>query len=501
MKKIFSILITGLLCSHFVQAQSAADIPSQVHDLLSQMPAPDQQTLQQDMQQVAALGAEGLSTLAALVRSDDGGVDSTVRYAVGSFSFAATQPGKEAWRSMSVTAYCNALHEVAGREAKAFLIRQLQITGNDEAVTCLQPFLQDSTLDGPAIRALEQINTANANDALLKALPTASDNTKISLIEALGRNHYTAAAKAIAPFAGSSHTDLRKVSLYALADIADPASAGILSRAAQKAGYTFAPDNATSSYLYYIQRLTSNGHAPQAIKEAERLVKKSRKETHTNHAATVLLAAAKDRLPFTLSKEEKKEGFKILFNGTSMDQWTGNLQDYTMEDGTIAIHPGDHGGHGNLYTKDEYGNFIFRFEFQLTPGANNGIGIRAPLEGDAAYVGMEIQVLDNTAEMYKELQPYQYHGSVYGVIPAKRGFLKPVGEWNQEEIVAQGTHIKVTLNGTVIVDGDIAEASKNGTMDHRDHPGLKRTTGHIGFLGHGTTVRFRNIRVKDLGMQ
>ena len=85
---------------------------------------------------------------------------------------------------------------------------------------------------------------------------------------------------------------------------------------------------------------------------------------------------------------------------------------------------------GNLYTEKEYADFIYRFEFQLTPGANNGLGIRAPLTGDAAYVGMELQILDNTAPIYANLHEYQYHGSVYGVIPAKKGFLKPVGEWN-----------------------------------------------------------------------
>jgi hypothetical protein len=134
----------------------------------------------------------------------------------------------------------------------------------------------------------------------------------------------------------------------------------------------------------------------------------------------------------------------------------------------------------------------------LTPGANNGIGIRAPLTGDAAYAGMEIQVLDDPAPIYADIKPYQHHGSVYGVIPAKQGFLKPVGEWNSEEISAIGTHIKVTLNGTVIVAGDIAGPRDNGTMDHNEHPGLKNTTGHIGFLGHGSELKFRNLRIKDL---
>lgn len=200
-----------------------------------------------------------------------------------------------------------------------------------------------------------------------------------------------------------------------------------------------------------------------------------------------------------LTVEEQSDGFVSLFNGKNLDGWVGNKTDYRVDNGEILVDPTHGGGgSGNLYTEKEYSDFAFRFEFQLTPGANNGIGIRAPLEGDAAYVGMEIQVLDNTAPIYASLQPYQYHGSVYGVIPARREFLKPVAEWNEEEIWIKGTRIKVTLNGTVIVDGDIAEASRNGTMDHNDHPGLKRTSGHIGFLGHGSVLRFRNTRIKTL---
>lgn len=201
--------------------------------------------------------------------------------------------------------------------------------------------------------------------------------------------------------------------------------------------------------------------------------------------------------PVVLSEAEKKEGFVSLFDGLDLSQWTGNMTGYLVKDGVVEVAP-EIGGGGNLYTKEEFSNFIYRFEFQLTPGANNGIGIRAPLEGDAAYVGMEIQVLDNEAPKYKDLHVYQYHGSVYGVIPAKRGYLLPTGQWNKEEIIARGNKIKVILNGTVILDGDIKEASKNGTMDHKEHPGLLRPTGHLGFLGHGDVVRFRNMRVKRL---
>lgn len=200
------------------------------------------------------------------------------------------------------------------------------------------------------------------------------------------------------------------------------------------------------------------------------------------------------------SDAPKEVPFVSLFNGQNLDGWLGNKQSYLVQDGVIVIDPQGQGG-GNLYTEKEYSDFVFRFEFKLTPGANNGLGIHAPLEGDAAYQGMELQILDNTASKYDSLQEYQYHGSVYGVIPARRGHLMPVGDWNQQEVSVQASKIKVVLNGTTILDGDYLEASKDGTMDHRDHPGLLRKTGHIGFLGHGDVLYFRNIEIQDLSSQ
>jgi len=201
---------------------------------------------------------------------------------------------------------------------------------------------------------------------------------------------------------------------------------------------------------------------------------------------------------YNLTPGEKDEGFVSLFNGRNLDGWVGDKVAYYVEDGVILTRAElEHGG--NIYTDKEYSDFILRFDFLLAPGSNNGLGIRAPLTGDAAYVGMELQIIDNTTTVFGKLQPYQLHGSVYGVIPAKPGYLRPVGEWNSQEVYAKGNRIRVTLNGTVILDGDIAEASKNGTIDHRDdHTGLKNKTGHIGFLYHNSLVKFRNIRIKDL---
>ena len=173
-----------------------------------------------------------------------------------------------------------------------------------------------------------------------------------------------------------------------------------------------------------------------------------------------------------LTEQEAKEGFVSLFDGKTLDQWRGDVENYTAKEGLLVCEKKGR----RLFAKKEYGDFIFRFEFKLPPGGNNGICVR----------GMEIQILDDTAPRHKDLQPYQYHGSIYGRVPAKRGHQKPVGQWNSEEIRVRGKHVTVTLNGVVIVDSDT------------DHPALARPKGHLGFKGHGTRVEFRNLRIKEL---
>ncbi|MFN0112245.1 MAG: DUF1080 domain-containing protein [Blastocatellia bacterium] len=199
------------------------------------------------------------------------------------------------------------------------------------------------------------------------------------------------------------------------------------------------------------------------------------------------------------AKTEKadEKGFVQLFDGKTLTGWKlvkGRGPGYVIKDNTIVC-PLD--GGGNLYTEKEYANFVFRFEFKTEPGGNNGVGIRAPLEGDAAYAGMEIQVLDDGHEKYKgKIKSEQHHGSVYDVIPARTGYLKPAGEWNSEEIMANGSRIRVTLNGVIILDADLSLVKEAEVL--KKHPGLKNKTGHIGFLGHGSLVEFRNIRIKAL---
>jgi hypothetical protein len=188
-------------------------------------------------------------------------------------------------------------------------------------------------------------------------------------------------------------------------------------------------------------------------------------------------------------------GFAPFFNGKDLSGWRGATKGYAVEGGSLVCRKE---GGGNLYTEREYGDFAVRFDFKLEPGGNNGLGIRAPLEGDAAYTGMEVQILDDGHASYKDIQPWQAHGSIYGVVAARRGHLRPAGQWNSEEVVCRGRRVRVILNGAVIVDADLDEASTPKTLDGRDHPGLKRAKGHIAFLGHGHRVELRNLRVREL---
>lgn len=216
---------------------------------------------------------------------------------------------------------------------------------------------------------------------------------------------------------------------------------------------------------------------------------------------SILVAVAALLACVSIHAEEKpfvvEDGFVSLFDGKSLAGWTGSLPGYAVEDGNLICVAG---GKGNLLTEAEYSDFVFKFEFKLTPGANNGLGIRCPkvAEGNLHIDGIELQILDDTAEKYKTLKPYQYHGSVYGIVPAKTGSLKPLGEWNQQEVTAKGRLVKIVVNGTTIVDADLDEATKTGTLDGTPHPGLARPKGHVGFLGHGDRVDFRRIRIKSL---
>ncbi|QDT17750.1 3-keto-disaccharide hydrolase [Alienimonas californiensis] len=218
-------------------------------------------------------------------------------------------------------------------------------------------------------------------------------------------------------------------------------------------------------------------------------------------------AARKEPIPFAVNGAEAKvlfvragderqppPGDEADFTAIPLEPglpgWEGDLDGYPVEDGVMTCRGG-----GNVYLKEELSDFTVRFEFRLPEGGNNGVGLRFVKGENAAYSGMESQILDNAADRYRTIAPYQAHGSIYGVIPALRGYLAPVGHWNREEISLKGDRVTVKLNGKTLVDADIREASAGGAVDGQKHPGLLRDSGAFGFLGHGAPVAWRNLRL------
>jgi len=177
-----------------------------------------------------------------------------------------------------------------------------------------------------------------------------------------------------------------------------------------------------------------------------------------------------------------------LFNGTDLSGWQGD--GYVVEDGAIVCTPKGK----NLIFEETFANYVLDMEFKLTPGANNGLGIHYPGTGDAAYTGMEVQILDSTHPKYADLKDYQFHGGLYTLAAAKQGFLKPTGEWNQQRVTVMGPTVKVELNDQIILRANLDDLAAR----HPKHEGVKRRSGHIGFLGHGDRVAFRKIHIGEL---
>lgn len=187
------------------------------------------------------------------------------------------------------------------------------------------------------------------------------------------------------------------------------------------------------------------------------------------------------------------KGFETVFNGKDFSGWAGPVQNYEVKEGAIVCKP--HKGR-TIYTREEFGDFVARLEFKMPKqgGGNNGLAIRYPGKGDTAYAGMcELQVLKDD---YKGIDPRQAHGSAYGMVAAQRGYQRPIGEWNYQEVAVKGPTIQVELNGTRILDCDLSKVKE--FMAKRAHPGKDRTSGHFGFAGHNDPVAFRNIQIKRL---
>ena len=191
------------------------------------------------------------------------------------------------------------------------------------------------------------------------------------------------------------------------------------------------------------------------------------------------------------------DGFRPIFNGTDLTGWKGATDQYEIIDGAIFCKPKKG---GNLYHQDDLTDFVARLEFKVPAGGNNGLCLRFPGTGNTAYVGMcELQVLDDNYDKVKgKLDPRQVHGSAYGMVGAQRGYQRPIGEWNFQEVTVKGSNLKVELNGFIILDTDLSKVDMANVMGKSAHPGKDNAHGFFGFAGHGDAVGFRALAIKPL---
>lgn len=536
-KGIRYTLISGLLYLICTVIHAAGE--EGVEEILARLPAKEISEGQALLAQIVGIGPPAISKICSMLREAGKEDDSKARFALHGLALYVTRPGAEADRVMFEGCLLKALAEDLPAEVKAFLIRQIQLAGKDRSVAPLGEFLEDSLLCDPAAQALVAIRTPGAAKVLAKALPGSEGKNRLAIIQALGSLEDRSCVEVLLQSACSEDPALRRASLQALANIGDPRAFDVLAKAAETQGKY---DGALAGRftLQLAGRMAGTPEGDAACARICRDLIRTRTEPQEHQLVCAALETlvkaigirAKDDLLAACAHNDEKvrdtvlclarsipglvvtaewftrspaastddRGFTPLFNGTDLTGWIGDTQGYLVKEGSLFCCKAgtDQKPGGNLYTEKEYGNFILRFEFRLTPGANNGLGIRTPFPSHAAYDAMELQILDDTAEKYKDLKPYQYHGSVYGVVPAKPGHLRPVGEWNIQEVIADGRQITVKLNGATIVDADIHEASTPQPMDQQEHPGLKREKGHIAFLGHGDEVEFRNMRIMEL---
>ncbi len=507
-------------------AASTAIAQVDLDAILVQLPSKDRALSNWAFSTLAENVSQNTAQLAARLKPAGDNTDQPERYALGGLSTHVTRPGAPPLEAAEFNAAITAaLPGAPDDDARAFLMQLLHLTGDDACVPALAGYLGNSRLAPDARLALEAIGTEAASQALAAGAPAPADyphNTEVitpppaaeafqaRLDSAEGNAKWAVLAEGLE----SEFTSTRQVALAISAkEFPGNINTKRIARIAKKAPVVLRPEyltvigkrggeaavDALADYVNDRDELTRkaavsalvNMNTPEADKVVQTWLEEAAPGPDTTAACQLLeTLPGKERFLGTADAD----GFVSIFNGSDLSGWTGWKRGYVVEDGAIVCKDASL----NLYTKREYANFAFRFEFKLTPAANNGVGIRVPIKGHASEDGMEIQVLDEDHPDYKDIHDYQVHGSVYGLVPAKRGHLKPTGEWNEQEIRAEGSRITVVLNGQTIVDTDLAEVLKQPTLDGKEHPGARRAAGHIGFLGHGDTVYYRNLRVKTL---
>lgn len=407
------------------------------------------------------------------------------REAIHGLVMTLLSQGNPAQRGLVSRIFGQAAQESESEDVSGFLLNEIALLGAEEVVPQLLRIASSpDTNQRAAVMALGAIPGESSSLALAELLKSPVELVMREAANAISQRQDVPqeSQKLLLSIAQSTAGDIsrREAALEALIQLGNP-DAMILAMSGLKAS---TPENRG---LY----------ADRLIKLASRL-EETRYESYALNYLNALLISRhvpENRKPVIRKLLDRCREWTSIYDGNSSEGWIGDLSGYVFAEDEIQCLEGSG---GEIYTASEYSDFILRFEFKLWPGSNSGLGLRTPSSGNAAYVGMECQIIDNSSEKYANLNPYQFHGSIYGVQPALRGAQRPVGEWNFQEVRCQGRRVTVVLNGKTILDIDIDAVSENGTLDGKDHPGLKRTKGHIGFLGHDDPVAFRNLRVLDL---
>ena len=195
--------------------------------------------------------------------------------------------------------------------------------------------------------------------------------------------------------------------------------------------------------------------------------------------------------PAQVSQEEWGQGFVPLFNGRDLSGWhVEGTEAWSAKDGVLEC-SGEGGGW--LRSDAHYRDFVLRLEYKVGKGANSGVFLRSTLEGDPAFTGMEIQVLDD----YGEPPDKHSQGSLYDAVAPAVNPSKPAGEWNQEEITLWGDELTVVQNGHKLYSVNLADAALNATQaEDRKFPN-RAQIGYIGLQNHGSQVWYRNLRINE----
>jgi Domain of Unknown Function (DUF1080) len=214
-----------------------------------------------------------------------------------------------------------------------------------------------------------------------------------------------------------------------------------------------------------------------------------------------------------LSAADKKEGWVLLFNGKDLEGWRGYKRTdatgtrWVVEDGLLTLKPGDSKdtkGQRDIVSNATYDQFELSWEWRISPGGNSGVKYFVLEDRDAA-IGHEYQVIDDERHADAKVGPKRQTAAFYDVLPASNRPSKPAGEWNQSRVIVKGKSVEHWLNGTKVLQYELASPALNTAVEASKFKGIERfgkpQQGHILLQDHGDAVWYRNIKIRPTNGQ